>query len=315
MRLGHPSGLDSNLISAHFKFGANANELPSPPHDEPDVSIGELLRFNQALCLEIAMNACLNHYGKVLTCCFASCLLIAGCLISQVHGQTFFPGCESPGTLVARSANVPPVGDLKLISYRLEESTAGVFCLTVTLGRPGDFLIWVGDDPRWGQKVRAGGFEFMASFRPEWLQDGASISVSRTGAPYELTTHPERLKLPESLRRRLADVPWDKQQIMSIRRVSRDFAGTLRRFVVVVITGPTFCTIAMNNTCVIQIGRKEYTGWAEGPTLRCEMTEEEFAALEDGAPVRVNWGYGALRSGGAGKSFARLDKGMIVDGK
>lgn len=261
------------------------------------------------------MNPCLNRYGKMLTCCFPSCLLIAGCLISQAHGQTFFPGCESPRTLVARSANVPPVGDLKLSAYRLEESTAGVFCLSVTLGRPGDVLIWVGDDPRWGQKVRAGEFEFMASFRPEWLQDGASISVSRSWAPYELTTHPERLKLPESLRRRLADAPRNKQQITSIRRVSRDFDGTLRRFVVVVITGPTFCTNSMSNTCVIQIGQKEYMGWAEGSTLRCEMIEEEFATLEDGAPVRVNWGYGALRSGGAGKSFARLDKSMIVDGK
>jgi hypothetical protein len=287
--------------------------LPSPPHDEPDVSIGELLR-NQAPCLEMAMNACLNRYSKVLTCCFASCLLIAGCLISQAHGQTFFPGCESPRTLVARSANVPPVGDLKLTAYRLEESTAGVFCLSVTVDGPGHFLIWIGDDPRLGLKVRAGEFQFMASFRPEWLQDGASISVSRSEAPYELTTHPERLKLPESLRRRLADAPRDRQQIMSIRSVSRDVAGTLRRFVVVVITGPTFCTNSMNDTCVIQIGQKEYWGWADG-TLRCEMTEEEFAALEDGAPVRVNWGFRALHSGGAGKSFARLDKSMLVDGK
>jgi len=261
------------------------------------------------------MNPCLNHYRKVLTCSFASCLLIAGCLISQAHGQTLFPGCESAGTPVARSANVPPVGDLKLSAYRLEESTTGVFCLSVTLGGPGDFLIWVGHDPRRGYKIRAGEFEFMASFRLEWLQDGASISVSRPWAPYELTTHPERLKLPESLRRRLADAPRDKRQITSIRRVSRDFAGTLRRFVVVVITGPTFCTNSMSNTCVIQIGRKEYMGSVYGTTLRCEMTEEEFAALEDGAPVRVNWGYGALRSGSAGKSFARFDKSMIVDGK
>jgi hypothetical protein len=261
------------------------------------------------------MNACLTPCGKVLTRCFASCLLLAGCLVSQAHGQTFFPGCESPGTLVARSANAPPVGDLKLSAYRLEESKVGVFCLSVTLDGPGHFLIWIGDDPRLGLKVRAGEFQFMGSFRTEWLQDGASISVSRPEAPYELTTHPERLKLPESLRRRLADAPRDRQQITSIHRVSRDFAGTLRRFVVVVITGPTFCTNSMSNTCVIQIGRKEYMGSVYGTTLRCEMPEEEFAALEDGAPVRVNWGFGALRSGSAGKSFARLDKSMIVDGK
>jgi hypothetical protein len=67
--------------------------------------------------------------------------------------------------------------------------------------------------------------------------------------------------------------------------------------------------------CVIQIGPKECGGWGELGTLSCEMSEEDFAALEDGAPVRVNWCFDALRGGAAGRSFARLDKSMLVDDK
>jgi hypothetical protein len=45
--------------------------------------------------------------------------------------------------------------------------------------------------------------------------------------------------------------------------------------------------------------------------MYCIMTPEDFAQLEDGDLVRGNWGFGALPSGRAGKSFARLDKSML----
>lgn len=241
-------------------------------------------------------------------------LLITVFWLSQAYGQTIFPGCESPRTLIVTSETVAPFGKLKITSYRLEESTAGVFCLSVPSDDPQITLIWVGDNPKWAQHLSRG--ELTASFRLEYLQDGASISVSGSLTPYELTTHPQPLKLPETLKRRLDEATQrNRMEITSIRRrVIHDSAGTLRRRVRIVISGLE-CPNSMNNMCVIQIGRKEFGGWGEMNTVSCDMTEEEFASLEDGAPVRVNWGFLALRNGAAGRSFARLDKSTLVDEK
>ncbi|HZE69859.1 MAG TPA: hypothetical protein VE135_10080 [Pyrinomonadaceae bacterium] len=213
---------------------------------------------------------------------------------------------------MARSANVAPVGELKFRAYRLDESADGIFCLSVVLDEPhGVSLIWIGDDPLWAQHLREG--ELTASFPPEWLQQGAPISVSDTLRPYELTTHPERLTLPDSLKRQLESArSGERTKITSLRLVTRKVEGTSQRFVIVVITGSKpFGREAMNNTWVIQIGRKEFAAWPERNTLTCTMAEQEFAALEDGAPVRVNWGFDVLRGGGAGKSFAQLDKSKL----
>jgi hypothetical protein len=70
-----------------------------------------------------------------------------------------------------------------------------------------------------------------------------------------------------------------------------------------------------NEAWVIQIGRKEFpinwVDYEDAHKMYCIMTPEDFAQLEDGDLVRGNWGFGALPSGRAGKSFARLDKSML----
>jgi hypothetical protein len=260
------------------------------------------------------MTTYLNSSCKVLTSYLASSFLLAVWLGGQAHGQVILPGCQSPTTVVTRSADVAPVGDLKFRSYRLDKSVDGVFCLSVTVdGPPTVSLIWIGENPHWAQQLRKG--ELTASFALEWLEDGARISVSNGLEPYELITHPERLVIPDPLKRQLESARSGEQmKITSLRRVTGRLEGKPLKLVEVEITGPQpFCCGAMDNTWVIQIGRKEFAAWPERNTLTGVMTEEEFAALEDGAPVRVQFGTDLLRAGGAGKSFAHLDKSKLIN--
>jgi hypothetical protein len=203
---------------------------------------------------------------------------------------------------------------LKVKSYRLETPGDKIFCLSVRLDSVinGAYLVWVNDDPRAAYQMRRG--ELTASFPIQWLEDGAAISVSEFSTPYELTTLPERLRLPESVVRLREAAPAEWTKITGMRRVKRTISGTPVTFIEVEITRSTpFDQVGMNNTWVVQIGRKEFSAFAGGGTRRmsCTIREEEFARLKDGDPVRVNWGFGALPLGHAGRSFARLDKGML----
>ena len=263
------------------------------------------------------MKKSINNYRKALTWGGAACLLLASWPAHQARGQgEQLLACQSPGVVVAEGGEVAPVGELKVRAYRLEESAVGRLCLSVTMdvSANGAFLIWVGDDPLAAYPLRRG--ELTASFPPEWLAQGAQVSVSRFDTPYELSTHPERLALPESLRRPHGVAPGERMKIKSLRRETREWAGGARRFVVIEVTKTTpFGRGTMNNAWVIQIGREEFHAHELTPKLLTSMmTEEEFAKLEDGAPVRVNWWAGALPLGHAGKSFARLDKSAVVGG-
>lgn len=254
---------------------------------------------------------------KAVICDAVIWLVLAG-IAGRAYGQAdpYLP-CYFRGALVTQGEGAEPVGDLRVRGYRLEAGTRGDYCLSVTLDSriSGPYLIWIDDDARAAYATRTG--ELTASFPPQWIQPDAEISVSRYSTPYERTTLTQRLAVPATARLPAEEVPGSRMQITSLRRVTRIVAGAAQPFVVLEVTKQTpFEPRATNEGWVIQIGRKEFAAGSIDPrVLTCTMREEEFAALADGDRIRVNLGYGALAYGYAGKSFARLDKRMIVDGK
>lgn len=228
--------------------------------------------------------------------------------------------CGMAGTIIAQGQNTVSTGELKVKTYRLETTyhnfgtqIVKLFCLTVSLDyRPNaSYLIWINEDPRAAYMMRKKG-ELTASFPLQWLDDGAAISVSESSKPYDVTTLPEKLQLPESVVQLQKSKPdwWTK--ITSMRRVIHTVDDAPKTFVEVEIISSGELRVG-GQGWVLQIGKKEF-GCGDPQNahkLSCLLTTEEFDQLKDGDLVRVNLGYGALRYGTAGKSFARLDKSMI----
>lgn len=242
-----------------------------------------------------------------------ACLAPLCCLPAQAFGQAEMP-CQALGMVVAQGRDSAPAGELKVRSYRLETPGDKIFFLSVRLDSAinGPYLIWVNDDPKAAYHMRKG--ELTASFPLQWLEDGAAISISKFSTPYEVTTLPERLRLPESVIRLQRAAPGERTEITSMRRVRRTIGGLAVTFIDIEITKSTpFDPVVANNIWVVQIGRREFGAGVVGNTNRLGYTirEEEFAQLKDGDPVRVNWAFEALPLGQAGKSFAKLDKGML----
>ena len=221
----------------------------------------------------------------------------------------------APGTVIARGSNRTPTGALKVKTYRLEADGQEQFRLTVSMDNDdgGAHLVWINDDPRYAEPTNKG--EVSATFPLAWLEDGATLSVSTPGKPYELSRLKEKLTLPGWLKRQRRAAAAPSMKVTSIRRVSREEGGAQKAFIVIEVTSSAaFHPVIANNTWVMQIGRKEFSASVDFGTVYkmvCVMTPEEFAGLADGDPIRLNWGFGALGTGIAGKSFGRLRKDML----
>jgi len=103
--------------------------------------------------------------------------------------------------------------------------------------------------------------------------------------------------------------------ISAIQRVYRYAGFKPAPFIEIEVTkSSAFQPTVANNTWVLQIGQAEFCAGVSQTTNRLSsiINEEQFAKLKDGDAVRVNWGFGALWSGYGGKTFAKLDKSMLV---
>ena len=228
------------------------------------------------------------------------------CLTTPALGQWQDP-CSKPGVLIAESRDAGPIGKLRARSYRLEKQDDKTFCLRVKTDSNATSLIWINDNamPAYERKYD----EVTAQFPLNWLEQGATISVSSLQARYDLISFKQRLKLPESIIRLQQASPAESIRISAIRRVYRYAGMKPAPFVEIEITKPSgFYPVVANNTWMLQIGK---TGFAAGVDpnqtnqLTAIMNEQTFAKLKNGDRVRVSFG------GFPAKSFAKLDKSIF----
>lgn len=250
-------------------------------------------------------------------------IVIPFLLIVCFSSQTFAQGETYPEprtVIIARGHNTIPTGKLKVKSYRLQALGPDKFLLTIGLedaSIAGAFLIWINDDPIGAYSTL--GNELTATLPLNWLEDGTVLGVSKSSTPYDITLLPERLRLPDRLKQSRQPALGERMRITSLRRVTQPTNGAPKTLIAVIITSPEpFDPVVANNSWVIQIGSREFAAgvaYDNNHVLVCSMTLEEFAELKDGDPVRVNWGFRAVSQGLAGKSFERLDKSMLDNGK
>ena len=255
------------------------------------------------------MKLSLNQILREVIFSLSTFMLLAGWLSITAYGQDELP-CSGAYTyrVIAQGKNSVATGELKVKTYRLEGPDKDMFCLNVSLDSPRSimYLIWINDDPRAAYKTKSGGIT--GAFPLEWLEDGASVSVSLSDKPYDLTTLPEKLQLPKSLGRSGKANTGNQPKVAAIRRVIRNVKDVPTSFIEVVLGSGD--TTVMNEMWVIQIGRQEF--WVEDVSgMSCTMTPEQFAQLADGDPIRLSLGSGALRNGNAGRSLGRLDKSIL----
>jgi hypothetical protein len=251
----------------------------------------------------------LNQILRAVIFSLSTFMLLAGWLSITAYGQYELP-CSGAYKykVIAQGENSVATGELKVKTYRLEGPDKDMFCLNVSLDSPTFlmYLIWINDDPRAAYKTKDGGIT--TAFPLEWLEDGASVSVSLSDKPYDRTTLPEKLQLPKSLVRSGQANTGNRSNGVAIRRVIRNVKGVPTSFIEVVLGSMN--TTVMNQMWVIQIGRQEF--WVENVSgMSCTMTPEQFAQLADGDPIRLSLGKGALRNGTAGRSLGRLDKSVL----
>lgn len=217
--------------------------------------------------------------------------------------------CGERSVVVAESRDYGPTGKLRVMSYRLENQDNKSFCLTVKMESTtnANFLIWINDNSMWAYERRSG--EVTARFPLDWLEQGATISISNVNSRYDVTSFKERLKLPESILRLQKTSPFESIKVSAIRRVYRYAGFKPAPFVEIEITKSTgFYPVIANNTWILQIGKTGFTAGVDGnhpSRLTALMSEEAFAKLKNGDLLRVSFG------GGPARSCGKLDKSIF----
>jgi hypothetical protein len=237
----------------------------------------------------------------------------------------------APGRMVAQGRNVTPVGNERLLTYRLEEvdlqnpldlefrgtrhHLEKVLRLTITsesIG--GGHTIWI-DDAALPQvfglgKHAIGVFIYDRSI----LRDGAEISVFDGKCTVTL---PERLRLPQEFDANVEGNDEKGNRIIGITTGVRVIGSQLQP--VIQIEMKTSRAFQVRNAALqLQIGRKffmyELGGESTGHTLTLSLSPELFAQLKDGSDVVAFYNI-PDRTGAGGRDvwyFGRLNKNMLV---
>lgn len=228
-----------------------------------------------------------------------------------------------PGRLLSEGHNTTPAGELRVLTYKLEEivPTRSVrsenreinmtgFRLTITLSEKliKSSYIWIDDNayPAFGLGTNRIGTVIHASGLP----NGAKLSVSTLGtsngeyAPTDLSILPERLFVPP---------PYGYETTEAndyiLRRSSR-FNRSLNRSV----SGVELQIRSVNgyvqgsDRWFVEIGDKDYVASVGSNLLSVWLTDDEFRLLNDGDKIRVKYGRGRLA---AGTTVGRLSKGIV----
>jgi len=230
------------------------------------------------------------------------------------------------GRLVANGESRTPIGENRLLTYKLEEvdlqkplefeirgkthHLTTVLRLTITSESiQGAHTIWIDDAalPRvFGLGAHAiGTFIYDRSI----LRDGAEISVSDSR---EFVTLPERLKLPKEFGSTIEPLIEDGNAIVGIHSLVR-IAGSVRRRMIEIEMRTNRAFPIRNAELQVQIGRESFMAGGAGSTAGVFLTPEQFARLKDGAEV-IAFYNSPDRSGALAKEiwyFGRLNKRML----
>jgi hypothetical protein len=230
------------------------------------------------------------------------------------------------GRLVANGESKTPIGENKLLTYKLEEvdlpkpldfeirgkthHLTTVLRLTITSESiQGAHTIWIDDAalPRvFGLGAHAiGTFIYDRSI----LRDGAEISVSDSR---EFVTLPERLRLPKELLSTIEPLIEEGNSIVGIHSLLR-IAGSVRRPMIQIEMRTNRPFIARNALLQVQIGKQIFMAGGSGRAAGVFLTPEQFAQLKDGAEV-IAFYNSPDRSGALAKEiwyFGRLNKSML----
>jgi hypothetical protein len=234
------------------------------------------------------------------------------------------------GRLVANGESRTPIGDSKLLTYKLEEvdlpkplefeirgktqHLTTVLRLTITSESiSGAHTIWIGDAalPRvFGLGAHAiGTFIYDRSI----LRDGAEISVSDGR---EFVTLPERLRLSKAFSASIEPLVEEGNSIVGIHSALR-IIGSVRQPLIQIDMRTNRKFPVRNAAVQLQIGKQffqnELGGDPSGHALTVSLTPKAFAELKDGAEV-IAFFNTPDRSGALAKEiwyFGRLNKRMF----
>ena len=234
------------------------------------------------------------------------------------------------GRLVANGESRTPIGENKLLTYKLEEvglqnpldfeirgkkhHLTSVLRLTITSESiQGAHTIWIDDAalPRvFGLGAHAiGTFIYDRSI----LRNGAEISVSDSR---EFVTLPERLRLPKEFSAAIPPLVEEGNSIVGIHSALR-IIGSVRQPLIQIEMRTDRPFPVRNAALQLQIGKQfflnELGGDSSGRGLTVSLSPKAFADLKDGAEV-IAFFNSPDRSGAFAKEiwyFGRLNKSML----
>lgn len=230
------------------------------------------------------------------------------------------------GRLLSKGNNKIPSGDLKVLTYKLEEinPTRKVrinnreidltgFRLTITVAKKltgGSYLIWIDDNSY--SAFTLGLYKLGIVLESEKLPDTTTLAVSpllREGddAKSKLSILPELLSVP---------YPYGYNTFESgnsnsyfLKRVSKFVPALNQNVPGVEIQIPNEDEYMVGSErWVIQIGNNEYYASVGDFVLTVWLSDEDFSQLNNGDTIKVKYGSGPLVNGA---TVGQLDKSLV----
>lgn len=237
----------------------------------------------------------------------------------------------APGELIAQGINNLPVGPMGLKTYRLEEvklqqpiqlilqghkkRVESVFRLTVTGESFVNAVVSICLDDEPAAWPVSGNTEVTAIiYDRDLVQHGASISILRVlrDSGPSRTTLPERLEIPEPWRTALRPANEFKPTVR-LRRIASSPAFPNEPVIEMLLTGNAEYP-PRNAFLMVAIGDEDFRTC--GPlfngdphTVVCHFSEEQFAKLKDGDPIRAKYEVGPTAA--SYQRFGRLNKSLL----
>jgi len=230
------------------------------------------------------------------------------------------------GRVLSEGTNTVPSGDLRALSYKLEEirPTRTVrqgsrdinltgFRLTISVAdrlNGSSYRIWIGDNSY--SAFGLGLYKIGIVLHSPGLPNGTSLAISSLGVrdheyvPANISVLPERLFVPPPYGYDATD---SENNNYVLKRVSRFVRALNRRVPGVAIQVPSEDIYQSgSNNWYLQIGEKDYFASAGGNLLSLWFSDEEFARLNDGDRIKVKYGKGPLANG---RIVGRLSKSLV----
>lgn len=250
-----------------------------------------------------------------------------------VHGRK---ARTIPGKLLSEGSNTTPSGELKVLTYKLEEisptqtvnirgreTTLTGFRLTITASEKltGGYRIWIDDSSY--EAFGLGLYKIGIVMDSTALPNGATLAVSSLGVsngeyvPTKLSVLPELLSVPPPYGYESATVGLNSNAIrLSRKPVKRYVNGRILDAmgieIEITLSEPLPPPSALK--WMGQIGDKEFpigecSNPSRGRNVVCGfVSDETFNQLQDGEKINIKYGNGRLVNGA---TVERLNKGSL----